>query len=309
MTRIPKHRRLPPLNALRAFEAAARHLNFRLAAEEIGVTQGAVAQQVRHLEDVLQRPLFDRLPRGLALTADGRAYFPAVQRAFAIVADATDTLSRRPSTLSISTAPSFASKWLIPRLAQLRESQPALEVRVIADEKLASFRGDGVDIAIRLGKPPFGKGLAAELLFPLEVFAVAAPSLLAARPVRRVDELAGQVLLHDAHDLWPEFLEALRAGLAVDPAKGPRFNQSSLAIDAAIDGQGIALTSEPLVERDIAAGRLRRVLDFSFPLSLGFYVVHPQGAADSGPLRDLRDWLFSQRDHERASQGSDALRI
>ncbi len=310
MTRIPKHRRLPPLNALRAFEAAARHLNFRLAAEEIGVTQGAVAQQVRHLEDVLQRPLFDRLPRGLALTADGRAYFPAVQRAFAIVADATDTLSRRPSTLSISTAPSFASKWLIPRLAQLRESQPALEVRVIADEKLASFRGDGVDIAIRLGKPPFGKGLAAELLFPLEVFAVAAPSLLAARPVRRVDELAGQVLLHDAHDLWPEFLEALRAGPAVDPAKGPRFNQSSLAIDAAIDGQGIALTSEPLVERDIAAGRLRRVLDFSFPLSLGFYVVHPQGgAADSGPLRDLRDWLFSQRDHERASQGSDALRI
>ncbi|AJK48302.1 LysR substrate-binding domain-containing protein [Burkholderia plantarii] len=310
MNRIPKPRRLPPLNALRAFEAAARHLNFRLAAEEIGVTQGAVAQQVRHLEDILQRPLFERLPRGLALTADGRAYFPAVQRAFSIVADATDALDRRPSTLTISTAPSFASKWLIPRLTQLREALPQLEVRVIADERLATFRGDGVDIAIRFCKPPFGKGLTGELLFPLDVFAVAAPALLdGARPVRCVADLAGHALLHDAHDLWPEFLEALQAGSAVDPAKGPRFNQSSLAIDAAIGGQGIALMSEPLVERDIAAGRLRRVLDFSFPLSIGYYVVYPQGAVESGARRTLRDWLFAQRDEDRRLHGTSALRM
>ncbi|WP_414440793.1 transcriptional regulator GcvA [Burkholderia sp. 22PA0106] len=310
MSRSARHHRLPPLNALRAFEAAARHLNFRLAAEEIGVTQGAVAQQVRHLEDVLQRRLFERLPRGLALTADGRAYFPAVQRAFTIVADATDTLTRQASTLTITTAPSFASKWLIPRLARLRESHPALEVRVIADEKLATFRGDGVDIAIRLGKPPFGKGLAAELLFPLDVFAVAAPVLLdASPPVRCGSDLAAHVLLHDAHDLWPEFLDALAAGPGVDAGKGPRFNQSSLAIDAAIDGQGIALMSEPLVERDIAAGRLRRVLDFSFPLSLGFYVVYPQAAADTEARRALREWLLAQRDQDRRSHGTDALRI
>ncbi|WP_414448581.1 transcriptional regulator GcvA [Burkholderia sp. 22PA0099] len=310
MSRSARHHRLPPLNALRAFEAAARHLNFRLAAEEIGVTQGAVAQQVRHLEDVLQRRLFERLPRGLALTADGRAYFPAVQRAFTIVADATDTLTRQASTLTITTAPSFASKWLIPRLARLRESHPTLEVRVIADEKLATFRGDGVDIAIRLGKPPFGKGLAAELLFPLDVFAVAAPVLLdASPPVRCGSDLAAHVLLHDAHDLWPEFLDALAAGPGVDAGKGPRFNQSSLAIDAAIDGQGIALMSEPLVERDIAAGRLRRVLDFSFPLSLGFYVVYPQATADTEARRALREWLLAQRDQDRRSHGTDALRI
>ncbi len=311
MTRPARvHHRLPPLNALRAFEAAARHLNFRLAAEEIGVTQGAVAQQVRHLESVLQRPLFERLPRGLALTADGRAYFPAVQRAFAIVADATDTLSRRPATLAISTAPSFAAKWLIPRLARLRDSHPALEVRVIADEKLASFRGDGVDVAIRLGKPPFGKGLAAELLFPLDVFAVAAPALLdGPHPVREAGDLAAHVLLHDAHDLWPEFLDALQVEARVDATKGPRFNQSSLAIDAAIDGQGIALMSEPLVERDIAAGRLRRVLDFSFPLSLGFYVVYPQAVAETEARRALREWLFAQRDEDRRSHGTDALRV
>ncbi|CAN0628012.1 Glycine cleavage system transcriptional activator [Burkholderia multivorans] len=291
--------RLPPLNALRAFEVSARHLNFRVAADEIGVTQGAVAQQVRHLEDTLGVRLFERVPRGLALTLDGAAYFSDVRRALDAIADATDRLARRRASLTISTTPSFASKWLIPRLSSFTDAHPAVDVRVIADQRLATFRDDGVDLAIRYGKPPFGKGLAADLLFPLDVYAVCSPSLPAGPDaLARPRDLAGHVLLHDAHDLWPEFLAALPEPVAVDAAKGPRFNQSSLAIDAAIAGQGIALASDPLVERDIAAGRLRRLFDFAFPLSLGFYIVYPVERRDAGDAATMRDWLTLQARQE-----------
>ncbi|WP_175732202.1 transcriptional regulator GcvA [Burkholderia ambifaria] len=295
MNALSRARRFPPLNALRAFEAAARHLNFRLAADELGVTQGAVAQQVRHLEDVVEVQLFRRLPRGLALTREGLEYFSSVQRALQIISDATDALGQRPTVLAVSTTPSFASKWLIPRLADFGRLHPDIEVRVIADERLASFRADGVDIAIRLSKPPFPGGLAAELLAPLDIFAVASPKLLdGGPPIRTPADLSTHALLHDAHDLWPEFIEKLGGKGRADPTKGPRFSQSLLAIDAAVAGQGIALTSEPLVERDIAEGRLRRVFDFSFPMSLGFYVVFPQANAHSEALQAMRRWLFAQ---------------
>ncbi|WP_175724138.1 transcriptional regulator GcvA [Burkholderia ambifaria] len=295
MNALSRARRFPPLNALRAFEAAARHLNFRLAADELGVTQGAVAQQVRHLEDVVEVQLFRRLPRGLALTREGLEYFSSVQRALQIISDATDALGQRPTVLAVSTTPSFASKWLIPRLADFGRLHPDIEVRVIADERLASFRADGVDIAIRLSKPPFPAGLAAELLAPLDIFAVASPKLLdGGPPIRTPADLSTHALLHDAHDLWPEFIEKLGGKGRADPTKGPRFSQSLLAIDAAVAGQGIALTSEPLVERDIAEGRLRRVFDFSFPMSLGFYVVFPQANAHSEALQAMRRWLFAQ---------------
>ncbi|MBR8144788.1 transcriptional regulator GcvA [Burkholderia sp. AU19243] len=295
MNALSRTRRLPPLNALRAFEAAARHLNFRLAADELGVTQGAVAQQVRHLEDVVDVQLFRRLPRGLALTRGGLEYFSSVQRALQIISDATDALGERPTVLAVSTTPSFASKWLIPRLADFSRLHPDIEVRVIADERLATFRADGVDIAIRLSKPPFPPGLVAQLLFPLDVFAVASPALLdGGAPIRKPADLSKHVLLHDAHDLWPEFIGKLGGKGRADPTKGPRFSQSLLAIDAAVAGQGIALTSEPLVERDIAEGRLRRVFDFSFPMSLGFYVVFPRANAESYALGAMRRWLFAQ---------------
>ncbi|WP_321804189.1 transcriptional regulator GcvA [Burkholderia sp. BCC1993] len=295
MKALLRTRRFPPLNALRAFEAAARHLNFRLAADELGVTQGAVAQQVRHLEDVVEVQLFRRLPRGLALTREGLEYFSSVQRALQIISDATDALGQRPTVLAVSTTPSFASKWLIPRLSDFGRLHPDIEVRVIADERLASFRADGVDIAIRLSKPPFPAGLVAELLFPLDIFAVASPKLLDSdSPIRTPADLAKHALLHDAHDLWPEFIDKLGGKGRADPTKGPRFSQSLLAIDAAVAGQGIALTSEPLVERDIAEGRLRRVFDFSFPMSLGFYVVFPQANAHSEALEAMRRWLFAQ---------------
>ncbi|MBN3822493.1 transcriptional regulator GcvA [Burkholderia sp. Ac-20384] len=288
----PRPSRLPPLNALRAFEVSARHLNFRAAADEIGVTQGAVAQQVRHLEDVLGLKLFERLPRGLALTHDGAAYFSDVQRALHAIADATDKLVKRRAALTISTTPSFASKWLIPRLAQFTDAHPDYDVRVIADSQMATFRHDGVDLAIRYGKPPFGKHLATHALFPLDVCAVCSPALLAAPASPRA--LAGHVLLHDAHDLWPEFLAALPEPVDLDPHKGLRFNQTSLAIDAAVAGQGIALATDPLVERDIAAGRLCKPFDFAFPLSVGFYLVYPAERRDDDAIVVMREWMAAQ---------------
>ena len=300
MKALLRTRRFPPLNALRAFEASARHLNFRLAADELGVTQGAVAQQVRHLEDAVGIQLFRRLPRGLALTRDGLEYFSSVQRALQIISDATDALGQRATILTVSTTPSFASKWLIPRLSDFSRLHPDLEVRVIADERLATFKADGVDIAIRLCKPPFAPGLTGELLFPLDIFAVGSPTLLdGTSPIRKPADLSKHVLLHDAHDLWPEFIHKLDGKVKADPTKGPRFSQTLLAIDAAVAGQGIALTSEPLVERDIADGRLRRVFDFSFPMTLGFYVVFPQANAHSEALEAMRDWLFAQYGNAR----------
>ena len=289
--------RLPPLNALRAFEVSARHLNFRAAADEIGVTQGAVAQQVRHLEDALGSRLFDRLPRGLALTHDGAAYFADVQRALHAIAYATDRLVRRRATLTISTTPSLASKWLIPRLAPFTDAHPDIDVRVIADPRLATFRNDGVDLAIRYGKPPFGKHLATHLLFPVDIYAVCSPSLMSAPASPR--DLTRHVLLHDAHDLWPEFLAALPDSARIDAHKGLRFNQTSLAIDAVVAGQGIALATEPLVERDIAAGLLCRPFDFAFPLSVGFYLVYPAECRDATHLAVMRDWLIDQAMRER----------
>ncbi|CAB3773474.1 transcriptional regulator GcvA [Paraburkholderia humisilvae] len=296
-------RRLPPLNALRAFEASGRHLNFRLASEELGVTQGAVAQQVRLLEDVLQVSLFNRLPRGLAFTAEGHGYFTAVQRALTIVLEATEALNRRSTSVTISTTPSFASRWLIPRLAEFTEMHPHIDVRVIADIAICNFRSEGVDIAIRLGKAPFAKGLVSDLLFPVHVFPVASPYLLeSGQSINTLSDLSKCVLLHDHHDLWPEFFSALDHMDRFDTLRGPRFSQTSLAIDAAIAGQGVALISEAVVERDIAAGRLRRLFNLSLPLSLGYHVVLPQASARSEASQKMRDWLLAQ--FESARSGS-----
>ncbi len=158
-------RQLPPLNALRAFEVSGRRLNFRAAAEELGITQGAVAQQVRGLEGQLGLMLFQRLPRGLALTAQGAAYLADVTRAFDTLGEATGRLLARPETVTISVTPTVAAKLLIPRLAELYTALPDIDLRTVATEALADFDRDQVDIAVRLTRQPFPATLQAELLF------------------------------------------------------------------------------------------------------------------------------------------------
>jgi LysR family glycine cleavage system transcriptional activator len=287
---------LPSLNALRAFEAAARHLNFRLAAGELGVTQGAVAQHVRGLEADLGLKFFDRLPRALALTDQGRIYAAQIRRAFELIVDATGALYPEPLQLTISVTPTFASKWLIPHLPHFTEAHPDIDLRILARESLADFQSDGVDIAVRQGRPPFGAGLDADLLFEQDLVAICSPALLThpPRPLRP-DEIGRFPLLIDAHDLWPAYIEEALQQPYAAAAKRVRFNQTALAIDAAIAGQGLALASRFLVRSDLASGRLAQAFAAVMRGSADYYVVSPRKPRRPGPTAMVRTWLLQQR--------------
>jgi LysR family glycine cleavage system transcriptional activator len=282
------------LNSLRAFEVAARHLNFRLAAEELGVTQGAVAQQVRGLEAELGLKLFDRLPRSLALTETGRAYQANVRRAFELLAEATASLRPEPRHLTISVTPTFASKWLIPRLADFSAGHPDIDLRISASDRLANFQSDAVDLAVRYGRPPFGPGLTADLLFDQDLVVVASPQLLARDGHPRTAEEAVRLpLLHDAHNFWPQYLEQILGGPPTLGPRNTRFNQTSLAIEAALAGQGLALVARFFVEEDLASGRLTQVFPQSMAGGASFYLVYPRKSRQPAALAAVRDWLLT----------------
>ncbi|AOB26302.1 MULTISPECIES: LysR substrate-binding domain-containing protein [Bordetella] len=278
---IPARRKLPPLNALRAFEAAGRRLNFRAAADELGVTQGAVAQQVRGLEAHLGVALFQRLARGLALTPPGSAYLADVTRAFDTLAESTGQLLARPDMVTISVTPTVAAKLLIPRLGELQAALPGVELRTLATEAVADFERDQVDLAVRLTRTPLPADLQARLLFRQELVAVASPHLVGARPLPLdAAQLRALPLLHDAHDHWPRYLRA-RGKLP-----GAVFNQTTLALDAALAGQGVALACRAFVAADLAAGRLVQVTQESAVMGPDFLLVRrrsppPRQAAEA----------------------------
>ncbi|WDY55895.1 LysR substrate-binding domain-containing protein [Pseudomonas sp. PSKL.D1] len=285
---------LPSLNALRIFEVVARHLNFRLAAEELGVTQAAVAQQIRGLEASLSLKLFKRLPRGLALTDAGHAYSTSVRSAFVMLDEATRLLKPAPSHLTVSVTPTFASKWLIPKLGAFADAHPDIDLRVLATDRLSHFHNDGVDIAVRYGQPPFGPGLNAELLMEQRIVAVASPGLLAEKGLPHdFAALQGFLMLHDAHNFWPEYAAAVFPGHPQGSAKNIRFNQTSLAIEAAINGQGIALANLEFVKADVAAGRLVQVFAQQLRLDKAFYLVWPRKARPPQALATVRNWLMA----------------
>jgi LysR family glycine cleavage system transcriptional activator len=285
---------LPSLKALHAFEAAARHLNFRLAAEELDVTQGAVAQQVRALEAELGVRLFERRARGLAPTEAGSAYALRVRRALEEIADATRQLRPGERQVTISVAPTLAAKWLLPRLPRFAERHPGVELRVLASERVSRFHAEGVDLSIRYGQPPFGPGLQVERLLENTLIAVGSPALVGAAGALTPKRLARLPLIHDAHGSWPAFFA--QAGLPVPPPGGTRFNQIGLAIDAAIAGQGLALASPFFVAPDIAAGRLVRVLpQVALRTGIDYHLVWPQRARGGDvPLDEVTAWLLEE---------------
>lgn len=286
----PNLARLPPLNGLRAFEVAARHLNFRLAAEELGVTQGAVAQQVRGLEAQLGLQLFSRQNRALALTEAGRGYVANIRKAFELIADATEVLRPEPAHLTISVTPTFATRWLIPRLPDFNAAHPGIDLRIVASDRIANFQTDAVDLAVRYGRPPFGPGLTAELLFDQTIIAVASPQVAEGLATR----LNGLTLLHDSHDLWPQFLSATFPRGAPPVQKNTRFNQTSLAIEAAIAGQGLALASRFFVVEDLVSGKLVQVLGAEFRTDSDFYLVAPRKPRNVALVQAVRGWLWDQ---------------
>lgn len=303
--------RLPALNALRAFEASARYLNFRLAAEELGVTQGAVAQHVRALEADLGIRLFERLPRSLALTVPGRGYAAQLRRAFELMTEATAALRPEPERLTISVTPTFAAKWLLPRLPDFATVHPEIELRILATEGLSNFQTDGVDIAVRQGRPPFGSGLVADLLFEQEVVAVCSPSL----PDDGASGLAPEALdqqtfLNDAHDLWPEFAERVLRRAVPASARQVRFSQTSLAIDAAVAGQGIAVASRFLVDGDLRAGRLVQAVPTTMRGGLNAYVVTLRKPRHPVATAAVRNWLLGhRREGEKEPRSSESLNV
>ena len=295
---------LPPLNALRAFEAAGRHLNFRAAADELGVTQGAVAQQVRGLEDHVGMPLFERLPKGLAFTAAGRGYHARVAEAFATLREASAILQPQPAKVLISVAPTFAAKWLIPHLPDFTASHPDIDLRILATERLSSFHADGIDLAVRLGEPPFGAALDAHRLFRQEIVAVASAGIMAEQP-SPLDMTALEALpkLHDTHDLWPSFLRL--CGAKQSRGRDIRMSQTALAIDAAMAGQGVALVSRFLVAADLEAGRLVQAVPQVLRGPGDYFLLARRGAKRTEAAEEAFRWLVEAADPESAEGAHD----
>ncbi len=281
-------RSLPPLNALRAFEVAGRQLNFRAASEELGVSQGAVAQQVRLLEEHLGLSLFQRMPRGVALTPQGAAYLSEMTRAFDTLCKATAQLHDRADAVTISVTPTFATKILIPQLSELKAALPWVELRTIATEAVSDFDRDQVDIAVRQTRPPFASSQEAQLLFRHDLVLVASPHLLGDNnpPLTR-EQISRLPLLHDAQKHWPKFFGT------VGTLPGAVFNQTTLALDAALAGQGVAICCRALVQADLNASRLVEICSAGFSAESDFYLVRKRSSNTRESVDAVWSWALS----------------
>ncbi|MEQ8707812.1 MAG: transcriptional regulator GcvA [Rhodospirillales bacterium] len=295
---------LPPLNTLRVFEAAARHLSFTRAAEELNVTQAAVSHQIKALEERLGITLFKRMNRALMLTDAGQAYYPSIREAIDAIRQATERLYELESTgtLTVTMLASFAAKWLVPRLGRFRARCPDIDVLLSTSSKLIDFQRDDVDIGIRYGAGEWSN-VRSEKLFSEDLFPVCSPALLdGAIPLREPADLARHMLLQDAGMDWSTWLIAAGIG-DLELHFGTSFIDSSLALQAAMAGQGVALGRMALVADDLAAGRLVRPFQISLPSNFAYYIVCSVHTGDSPKIRAFTDWLKDEaRNYENDLQ-------
>lgn len=283
--------RLPNLNSLRMFDAAARHLNFRLAAQELHLTQGAVAQQVRALEAQLGLRLFDRQPRGLLLTPMGRDYHASIRRALDLIATATNRIAPQTARITLSVTPSLAAKWLVPRLARFAALHPDINLSIVASERLADFTSDGVDLAVRQGHGQFAAGLQATLIAKTNLCAVTSPAIAASVKGRMVADFIEQKLIQDGHNFWDDVL----ASACLTPKNRLlQLNQTALAMDAAANSQGIALAPRLLAIDDIANGKLVPLWHDTRSDTGGFYLVHPLNRSLNPAQEKVKTWLLAE---------------
>ncbi len=308
MKRSPDRRRLPPLNALRAFESAARHLNFSRAADELSVTPGAVSQQIQNLEDYVGAPLFRRTPKGLLLTDAAQTALPALREAFDRLAEAASLLTAAVDgrRLTLTAAPSFAAKWLVPRLGRFEAAYPQVDVWLSAGLDLVDLTAGEVDIALRYGAGRY-PGMEVRRLIGETVIPVLSPELHAANPLDGPEDLARHLLLHDGSpdpdDSCPDWTMwlAARGVRDVDGARGPRFNQSSLVIEAAVNGRGVALAKRTLAQDDLDAGRLVAPLQIATAVDFAYYLVHPKAKGRLPQVRAFINWITAEAEaHEAA---------
>ena len=289
-------RRLPSLNALKAFEAAARHESFTQAAQELCVTQGAVSHQVKALEAELGCRLFTREHRRLVITSAGQAYLAVVRDAFDRLASGTENLlqQHRAGVLTVSVSPNFASKCLVHRLGRFAEQHPTIDLRVAATLQHIDFAREDFDLAIRHGDGDW-PGLHVTRLCVEELFPVCSPALTRGRnALRSPADLKRYTLLHvnERRD-WAAWLEAAKVR-DVDVSRGPVFNQASMAIDAAIDGQGVALARSALAAWDLGSGRLVRPFALALKVPYAYWIVCPKANATLPKIATFRDWLLAE---------------
>ncbi len=295
-------RRVHPLNSLRAFEASARHLSFVKAAEELYVTPAAISHQVKRLEEYLGVQLFRRLPRGLLLAETGQVLLSELREVFLRLDKAMERVLQSDSrgALTISVAPMFAVKWLVPRLQRFDALHPEIDVRMSSSLGVIDFQRDAFDAAVRLGHGRY-PGLEAVKLFDESVTPMCSPRLLEGpHTLHSLDDIQHQVLLHDdsmafdpAAPNWDMWLKA--AGVSrVDASRGPHFSQPDHALQAAIDGAGVVLGWRYLAAEDISAGRLVQPFSLHLPLGSSFYLVYPEAHAVRPKIVTFQDWLMEE---------------
>ncbi|MDH3740926.1 MAG: transcriptional regulator GcvA [Hyphomicrobiales bacterium] len=306
-------RRLPPLNSLRAFEAAARWLSFSKAADELFVTPAAVSQQIRQLEDYLGIALFHRKTRAVSLTEEARTVLPLVSEGFDRLAEAVERLARDEASglLTVSSAPTFAVKWLLQRLPDFSDKNPDIELRLDASLDSRDFARDGIDIGIRLGTGNY-PGLHVERVFGEEVSLVCSPKLLTgANPLRVPEDLKNHRLLHvdwgDFNMPLPDWRMWTKAagieGLDVD--HGPRFTVENMVIEAAIAGNGVALVSHHAIAEELKAGRLVRPFDLVLKADFSYWLVCPHEHLRRAKVKAFCDWLLDEADKDMEAKGQD----
>jgi LysR family glycine cleavage system transcriptional activator len=289
-------RRLPSLNALKAFEAAARHESFTKAADELSVTQGAVSHQVKALEVELGLRLFNRERQRLVITGAGRAYLEVVRDAFDRLAVGTTRVLQLQTSgaLAVTTSPNFATKWLVHRLGRFIEAHPEIDLRVSGSHHHVDFAHEDIDLAVRHGDGQW-PGLSVTRLCAEELFPVCSPKFMRGRSaLRSPADLKRHTLLHvnDRRD-WSQWLEAADAA-TTDIERGPIFNQAHMAIDAAVDGQGIALARTALAAWDLCAGRLVRPFRLALKAPYAYWIVCPMSTADLPKISIFREWLLTE---------------
>ena len=309
-----------PLNALRAFEAAARHLSFKNAARELHVTPGAVSHQVKLLEGYLGVALFRRLTRALELTAEAQTMLPKLREGLAAVAEAVDRVRGRDGAgaLTVIAPPNFAARWLVPRLARFTSTHPNLDLHIASRPAMIDGRGDSEVIPVGEAREDapivmvrFGDGrypgARVDEVFSAVYVPVCSPKLLEGEHgLRKPDDLRFHTLLHDdtvveegARPSWADWLQSLGV-TDIDASRGPHFSDASLAFEAALEGMGVALAMQPLVRTEIEAGRLVVPFDNTAPASYSYYLVTPEGSAQGGAVSDFRIWLLAEAASERA---------
>ena len=320
--------RLPPLNALRAFEAAARHLSFKRAAAELHVTPGAVSAQVKLLEARLGVTLFRRLTRALELTSEAQTLLPKVREGLDNLQEAVGRLRAREDSaaLTVLAPPNFAARWLIPRLHGFTSAHPSLELHVASRQsmidghengevvRVADAREDAPTVAIRFGTGHY-PGARVDEVFSVGYIPVCSPKLLEGEhPLREPADLRFHTLLHDdtvleesARPSWSDWLRS--AGVSeVDEERGPHFSDASLALEAAIEGLGVALAIKPLLCAEIEAGRLVVPFDLVIPAKWAYFLVSPGPPAQASAVDAFRAWILAEAAHAKAAGRAPARR-